>query len=968
VGLRQALDLTVRGRVAGDVELAATVTDRMLPFEPTGDTRELEDLDRIALSVRGPNAGATFGDFRLEPGRGEFARVSRQLEGVQGNAGAYGTTWNVAAATARGERRSLELGGEEGKQGPYALLARGVGASGEGIVAGSERVWLDGAELRRGADADYVIDYGAGTITFTPRRLIRPEGRIAVDFEAVTGEFRRSLYAARTAGRAGSRGEWYASYVSEGDDARSPIGADLTPADRSALAALGDSADGAAGRGVRYVGPGAGEYAWNASDPAEAYWTYLGAGRGDYLVEFTRVGEGRGAYRDSLAADGTTLYRYMGRSLGAYAAGGELPVPTSRQLVDVGGSARLGRAVTVEGEFARSGLDRNDLSPLDDGDNAGAAGRAALWLDSRQVSFFGAELGSLRGRASLRSVGSRFRPLDRIDAAFEAERWNQAAGGAGERRQELGLEYEPWRALRLSGDLGLRDVQGGSRSVRRAAGASFAGRVAGSLAWEQASNSGAGGQGSRRRTAGELLRDRGVVRPRLRFLEERVEGREGDSLRARRSRELGAYLAIEGGPSLRLGGGYTRRLERRDADEGIAEGSAGTWEAMASVRSGPALTLDLGVTSRRVSDDGRTSASDLASVALLAGRPGSAASSELRYDVTQLREPTLVRRFVPVGEGNGSYDANGNLRPGGGYDAVSEQGPPETRSRAAMQVRVDAYPGRSPPGVSAAGTGPAVGGWGRLLRSLGSSTFLRVETLSRDALGRPRHAFSPGAYLDPGATLRGSATARQSLDFAPRGARWDARLEGGIRRDLQGEYAELRLRSDAGDARLRLRAPLPMRLRLTSSILLDRSFRSTCRLDGLAGSSVEITGRALDVEVGRTLGPAWGASLIARARRDLEHAHGATQTAWAAGPAVRRAAAGRLRLDARALYARTTQQGLYAPAGLYLAPALGPRIEYDMLGEYRLRDRLALTLSLTGMRRWTGPDAYTGNFELRSSF
>ena len=34
--LHQTLDLTVRGRVAGDVEMAATLSDQELPFEPDG--------------------------------------------------------------------------------------------------------------------------------------------------------------------------------------------------------------------------------------------------------------------------------------------------------------------------------------------------------------------------------------------------------------------------------------------------------------------------------------------------------------------------------------------------------------------------------------------------------------------------------------------------------------------------------------------------------------------------------------------------------------------------------------------------------------------------------------------------------------------------------------------------------------------------------------------------------------------
>ena len=186
--------------------------------------RQLEDLDKIALSVRAPRAGATMGDFALEGIPGEFARMSRQLEGVRGFARTGDTRWNAAAAGTKGERRSLEFRGEEARQGPYALLARTWTQDQNGIVSGSEVVWLDGSRMRRGADEDYVMDYGAGTLTFTVRRPVTAQSRIAVDFEAASSRYKRTLYAASSQGGIRGGGAWHASYVSEGDDSGSPLG------------------------------------------------------------------------------------------------------------------------------------------------------------------------------------------------------------------------------------------------------------------------------------------------------------------------------------------------------------------------------------------------------------------------------------------------------------------------------------------------------------------------------------------------------------------------------------------------------------------------------------------------------------------------------------------------------------------------------------------------------------------------
>ncbi|HEU4725123.1 MAG TPA: hypothetical protein VFU59_07480, partial [Candidatus Eisenbacteria bacterium] len=394
--LSQGLDLSLRGRIAGDVDLSATLSDRALPFEPDGATRELDDLDRLSLAVRAPGGEATLGDFRLDAMPGEFARVSRELQGVRGAATVRGTRWDVTAAGAKGERRSAEFRGEEGKQGPYVLTARAAASGGDGgIVAGSETVWLDGAKLRRGADADYVMDYPAGTISFTVRRPIASANRIAVDYEAAAASYKRQLYAAATRG-GDPRRNWYAAYLREGDDWKRPFGAELTREDRDALAGAGDSTGAPLPSGVRYVGPGQGAYAWDESDAAAPRWVYLGAGGGDYEVEFSDVGAGRGAYADTVGADAVRYFRYVGATLGEFAPGRSLAVPAASTLLDAGGTAKFGDALSLDAEFARSSLDRNLLSERDDGDNGGVAARAALRLEPRPLRLFGRKAGALR--------------------------------------------------------------------------------------------------------------------------------------------------------------------------------------------------------------------------------------------------------------------------------------------------------------------------------------------------------------------------------------------------------------------------------------------------------------------------------------------------------------------------------------------------------------------------------------------
>ncbi len=955
--LHQTLDLTVRGRVAGDVELAATLSDQALPFEPDGTTRELQDLDRLFLSVRSPQGEVTMGDFRLDGGAGEFARVSRQLQGVRGQTHVMGSRWDIAAASAKGQRGTIETKGEEGKQGPYELIPSVPGVIPAGVVAGSETVWLDGVKQKRGADQDYVIDYGIGTVTFTTRHPITAESRLAFDFERSSTNFRRSLYAAFTQGTVATSGRWYATYLKDGDDPKSPIDASLTPENLRELGSLGDSA--ATSSGARYVGAGSGDYAWDQSDPANPHWIHLGAGRGDYLVEFASVGAGRGAYADTIAADGSHFYNYMGRTLGSYTPGRSLPSPAVQRLFDLGGSAHLFGAVNLEAEAARSGLDRNALSSLDDGDNAGSALRFGAQMDPRPLSILGHGLGSLRASGTFRSRDSRFTTMDRLDTVFENDRWNQAAGVGGETRGEVALQYDPAASLSLRGEGGTRALSGGSRSQRRALSADMRGPLVGGIRWEGSRNTLGTESGSRARWNLDLARQRGMVMPKVHFADERISRQEGDSIPERRSREWSTGVGIAPAQRVSLRASYGERVDRRGGSAlDLVPTRAATWEAGVSARARASLSLEMGWTRRRVANTAGSTASDLAQLAVLAGAPGSAFTSELRFDATQLREPRVIRRVVPVEVGTGSYDAFGNLRFQGDYQVVTETGAPAARTRANVQLRLDAYPGRA----FAAGKEP------RFLRAWGASTFLRLETLSSLALGDPRHAFNPRNYLDESATIRGNVNARQSVEYAPPGGHYDVRAEVGARRDRTGELENLRVVRDGMDATLRVRNPLFARLRLATSATADGSTERALRTDTGDRFGSRVRGRGLDLELSRTLGPTWSLSLLGRGRVDHDRSSGGSQQTIAAGPSARCASGGKLRIDGRALWARTSRSGLYRQGRSFVPPVLGNHLDYDLLGDYRLRDQVSVGITWNGQVASGRGSVYSGRFELKSYF
>ncbi|MGH2571165.1 MAG: hypothetical protein ACRDGR_08075, partial [bacterium] len=154
--VEQSLRVSVTGNVGEDVKLTALLSDQNVPLQPEGNTQRLEELDEVLIRVEAPRGSATLGDFVAERKATAFGDFERRLSGAQavGRAGP-GEAWGIGAS-ARGTFRTVEIRGEEGKQGPYALA--GTGSSAAVIVAGSERVWVDGRPQTRGQNYDYVID------------------------------------------------------------------------------------------------------------------------------------------------------------------------------------------------------------------------------------------------------------------------------------------------------------------------------------------------------------------------------------------------------------------------------------------------------------------------------------------------------------------------------------------------------------------------------------------------------------------------------------------------------------------------------------------------------------------------------------------------------------------------------------------------------------------------------------------
>jgi len=188
--LNSAMNLQFSGFLAKDLEIKANITDKNVPIQPEGNTRVIQDFDKIFIHLNYKNQWMLKGgDIDMGKPNGYFLVANRRLLGMEGVAhnflkkdSSYRLQNSAGGGIAKGKYVRHKLQTTNGLQGPYKL----TGAEGQlylVILAGSERVYMDNKLLTRGLDHDYVMDYNTGEITFTSRVLVTSEKEFNIEYQ-----------------------------------------------------------------------------------------------------------------------------------------------------------------------------------------------------------------------------------------------------------------------------------------------------------------------------------------------------------------------------------------------------------------------------------------------------------------------------------------------------------------------------------------------------------------------------------------------------------------------------------------------------------------------------------------------------------------------------------------------------------------------------------------------------------------
>lgn len=385
--LNSTLNLQLSGYIGDSLQLSAAISDNNLPIQPEGNTQRLNEFDKIFMQIGKGGWKANFGDIDIRQDPGYFLRFYKRLQGASfqtvNKIGKHGANSFLASgAIAKGEFVRHQITPIEGNQGPYKLH----GANGElyfAVLAGTERIYINGELLQRGADRDYVIDYNTAEITFTAHRLITKDSRIQAEFEYTERSFLNSMLYASDQLSLGDKWKFSVGMYSNTDAKNSPIDQTLTDEQRQFLSTIGNNVGMALYPNAHQDTFSVDKILYNKTDTTfngntDTIYVYS-TNKNDtlYSVSFTNVGPGNGDYIPANGNANGRVFQWVapvnGEPQGEWAPVVLLITPKKHQVFSSLIQHKFGESTLLKGELALSNYDVNTFSEMGNNENRGIA-------------------------------------------------------------------------------------------------------------------------------------------------------------------------------------------------------------------------------------------------------------------------------------------------------------------------------------------------------------------------------------------------------------------------------------------------------------------------------------------------------------------------------------------------------------------------------------------------------------------
>ncbi|TAE06289.1 MAG: hypothetical protein EAZ95_19235 [Bacteroidetes bacterium] len=433
VFVNSALNLQLEGKITDDLTLTAILSDQQIPYQPEGNTQQLQDLDRILIRFAHKNGSLTAGDIVLQNRDNHFLKFYKNTQGglleTRYKVGKDTAQTYAGIAVARGKFYSATLPPLEGVQGPYRLM----GPNGELfiiVLANSEKVFIDGKLMQRGYDYDYVIDYNLGEVTFNSHILITRFTRIRIDFEYAEQNYTRSILTAGHEHRS-KRWQLLTQFYREGDNPNNGL---IKLSDSAKAQLRGQTAGVGVVSGIDSAGYQPNSVLYQLQDTTTANGTYRNIvvyrtnnEQAFYRVTFLQVGKNQGDYVRTTTNVNGQVYKWVeplnGIKQGDYEPLKTVPLPNRRQVWATKLAYQMPNNASISAEMALSSQQNNLFSDLPTAKMTGIATRLAYQYNGKMVQ--DSATYTWFGGASYEYNQDKFTPIDRFRSIEFDRDWSK---------------------------------------------------------------------------------------------------------------------------------------------------------------------------------------------------------------------------------------------------------------------------------------------------------------------------------------------------------------------------------------------------------------------------------------------------------------------------------------------------------------------------------------------------------------
>lgn len=390
VMINSDLNLQLSGKLSDQFQITAAITDRNIPLQPDGNTQQLQDFDKVYINLFNDKTKITAGDFELQNSPNTFLRFNKKLLGgffehKIALSDSNSITVKSAISVSKGKYKKQEISPIDGNQGPYKL----VGENQEPfilVIAGSEKVFIDGVLQTRGDLNDYTIDYNVGELIFSPKQIITKEKRIVVEFEYSDKHYSRTFIYNEAQWKT-KKSNSYISFYSETDLKNQSIQPELDETQKTFLTTIGDGISNAWYPNFDSVSFSGNEIRYKMIDTIcetvfyDSVFVYsTNSDSAFYRLGFTYLGKNSGNYLLDVSLSNGRVYKWIAPinniPQGEYEPILKLVPPQKKQVLNIGNKTQIGKYASLNTEIALSQNDKNTFSNIQNQDDYGFAFKA----------------------------------------------------------------------------------------------------------------------------------------------------------------------------------------------------------------------------------------------------------------------------------------------------------------------------------------------------------------------------------------------------------------------------------------------------------------------------------------------------------------------------------------------------------------------------------------------------------------